>query len=55
MSRRHNDANVIVMGGRVIGTDLAREMLRTFLKTPFDGDRHERRIEKIMKLDSMKP
>jgi ribose 5-phosphate isomerase B len=51
MSRRHNDANILVLGGRVIGTDLAREMLRTFLATRFEGDRHKRRVEKIMSMD----
>jgi ribose 5-phosphate isomerase B len=51
MSRRHNDANVLVLGGRVIGADLAREMVRTFLATEFEGGRHERRIEKIMARD----
>lgn len=51
MSRRHNDANVLVIGGRVIGADLAREMVRKFLATEFEGGRHERRIEKIMSRD----
>lgn len=47
MSRRHNDANILVMGGRVIGTDLAREIVRTFFSTPFDGGRHQQRIDQI--------
>jgi len=47
MSRRHNDANILAMGGRVIGTGLAEEIVRAWLKTPFDGGRHRRRIEKI--------
>ena len=51
MSRRHNDANVLVIGGRVIGVDLAREMVRLFLATEFEGGRHERRIKKIMARD----
>ncbi len=46
-SRLHNDANVLVMGGRVIGDGLALEMVRVFLETPFEGGRHRRRIEKI--------
>ena len=47
MSRRHNDANVLCMGGRVVGPELAFAILETFLDTGFDGDRHERRIAKI--------
>jgi len=46
-SRLHNDANILVMGGRVIGDGLAFEMVRVFLETPFEGGRHRRRIEKI--------
>ncbi len=45
MSRRHNDANILVMGGRVIGIDLAREIVRVFLETPFEGGRHQLRID----------
>ena len=47
MSRQHNDANVIVFGGRMIGNDLAVECLDTFLKTKFEGQRHARRVNKI--------
>ena len=47
MSRLHNDANVIVFGGRVIGLDVALDCLRTFLNTNFDGGRHARRVEKL--------
>jgi len=47
MCRRHNDANMLIMGGRVIGADLAREILRTWLETPFDGGRHKERIDNI--------
>lgn len=47
LSRRHNNANVIVMGGRVIGVDVARDCLRAFLTTEFDGGRHQRRIDKM--------
>ncbi|MDO9262487.1 MAG: ribose 5-phosphate isomerase B [Desulfosalsimonadaceae bacterium] len=47
MSRRHNDANVLVMGGRVIGTELAKEIVRVWLETPFEGGRHQRRIDKL--------
>jgi ribose 5-phosphate isomerase B len=47
MSRRHNDANVLCIGGRVTGPELAFEILEIFLGTPFDGDRHARRIAMI--------
>jgi len=45
MSRRHNDANILVMGGRVIGDILALEILRTWLDTPYEGGRHQRRLD----------
>ena len=45
MSRKHNDANILVMGGRVVGDVLALEILKTWLKTPFEGDRHQRRLD----------
>jgi len=48
-SRRHNDANVLVMGGRVIGPDLAKEIVDTWLDTPFEGGRHLARLERIDK------
>ena len=47
MSRLHNDANIMVMGGRVIGVGLALEMMELFLKTPFEGGRHQRRLDQI--------
>ena len=47
MSRRHNNANILVMGGRVIGVSLAAEIVHTWLQTPFDGGRHEARINKL--------
>ena len=45
MSRRHNDANILVMGGRVIGEALAAEIVNAWLETPFEGGRHQERIE----------
>ena len=45
MSRRHNDANILVMGGRVIGDVLALEIVDTWLRTEFDGGRHQRRLD----------
>ena len=47
MSRRHNDSNILVMGGRVIGEGLALEMVDVFLKTPFEGGRHQVRLDQI--------
>lgn len=47
LSRIHNDANVLVLGGRVIGVGLALEMAELFLSTDFEGGRHLRRVEEI--------
>jgi ribose 5-phosphate isomerase B len=47
MCRQHNDANVIVFGGRMIGIEVARDCLDVFLNTEFEGGRHQRRIDKI--------
>jgi len=47
MSRQHNDSNILVLGGRVIGTELAKEIVQVWLKTPFEGGRHQKRIEKF--------
>lgn len=51
MAREHNDANVLSLGGRVVGVGLAEEIVTTFLSTPFDGGRHERRVEQICQLE----
>ncbi|MBI4495657.1 MAG: ribose 5-phosphate isomerase B [Deltaproteobacteria bacterium] len=53
VSRAHNDANVLVLGGRLIGRGLAREILQVFLETGFEGGRHERRLKKIRELDEI--
>ncbi len=47
LSRLHNDANVIVMGGRILGIELAKDCLDVFLKTEFEGGRHARRVAKM--------
>ncbi|MFC1515456.1 ribose 5-phosphate isomerase B [Thermodesulfobacteriota bacterium] len=47
MSRRHNNANILVLGGRVIGEGLALEIVRSWLESPFDGGRHQPRIDKF--------
>lgn len=51
-AREHNNANVLVMGSQVIGNGLAVKIIDTFLKTPFAGGRHEKRVQKINALDS---
>jgi ribose 5-phosphate isomerase B len=52
MARAHNDANVLSIGARVVGTGLAEEIVAIFLGTPFDGGRHARRVEMIMALEA---
>ena len=46
-TRQHNDSNMLAMGERVTGPSLAREIVKTWLTTEFEGDRHQRRINKI--------
>lgn len=50
-ARTHNDANILVLGERFIGKELALSCLKTFLTTAFLGDRHTRRVEKLDNLD----
>jgi ribose 5-phosphate isomerase B len=47
LAREHNDANVIAMGARMIGIEMAKACLDAFLETPFGGDRHIRRVDKL--------
>jgi ribose 5-phosphate isomerase B len=47
MARAHNDANVLAIGARVVGSGLALDLVRVFLETPFEGGRHERRVRKM--------
>ena len=47
LAREHNDANAIAMGARLIGVEMARACVAAFLATPFSGDRHVRRVEKL--------
>jgi ribose 5-phosphate isomerase B len=51
VSREHNDANVLAMGGRIVGEWLADEILRLWLATGFDGGRHERRVKQIADIE----
>jgi len=55
MSRRHNDANVLVLGGRVIGDVLATEIVDAWLDTPFEGGRHQRRLDQFDTIEDMTP
>jgi len=50
LARQHNDANVIALGSRLVGADMARECIEVFLSTPFAGGRHARRVEKLTKV-----
>ena len=51
MTRRHNDANIVALGARVVGPGLALKIVDTFLDTEFEGGRHARRIEQMMALE----
>ncbi len=52
MARAHNDANIVTLGGRLLETSAAISMIDAFLTTPFEGGRHEQRIEKITALEN---
>ena len=52
LSREHNDANVLAMGGRIVAEGLASEILELWLSTPFDGGRHERRVAQIATIET---
>lgn len=52
MARAHNDANVLSIGARVVGTGLAEEILALFLVTPFEGGRHANRVAQIMAIEA---
>jgi ribose 5-phosphate isomerase B len=53
LSREHNDANVLSMGGRIVATGLATEILELWLATPFEGGRHERRVAQIAEIEQL--
>lgn len=52
MTRRHNDANMLAMGGALIGPNMADRIVDVFLGTEFEGGRHERRVGKIMAIEN---
>ena len=51
LSRQHNDANVLSMGGRIVAFELADEILTLWLETPFDAGRHQRRVDQILEAE----
>ncbi|KAI8051301.1 sugar-phosphate isomerase, RpiB/LacA/LacB family [Syncephalis plumigaleata] len=51
MARKHNDANIVALGGRTTGAEVAKEIVDTFLTTGFDGNQHAIRVAKIHKLE----
>lgn len=52
MTRRHNDANMLAMGGALIGPNMAERIVDVFLNTEFEGGRHQRRVNKIMAIEN---
>lgn len=52
ISREHNDANILTLGSRVIGSELAKEIVKVFLETNFGGGRHLQRLNKIFEIES---
>ncbi len=54
MAARHNDANVLAMGGRVITPEIGKRLVRIWLETPFEGGRHRRRVDKIHAIEEGK-
>ena len=52
LCREHNDSNILIMGGRVLGTGLATEIVNIWLNTPFSGGRHQKRLDKIDQIDA---
>jgi ribose 5-phosphate isomerase B len=50
LAREHNDANALALGGRLIGSDMAKACVAAFLDTPFTGGRHQRRVEQLSQL-----
>jgi ribose 5-phosphate isomerase B len=51
VSRQHNDANVLALGARIVGFGLAEEILALWLATPFEGGRHQRRIDQLAEIE----
>ena len=51
MTKRHNDANIIAFGGRVVGPDMAIGMLEAYMSAEFEGGRHQKRIDKVSAIE----
>lgn len=51
LSRQHNDTNMLAFGARVVGEELARMIVETWLDTPYEGGRHQRRVEQLAQLE----
>ncbi len=51
MSREHNDSNILILGGRVVGKGVARDMVKTWITAKFEGGRHQKRLNKIKELE----
>ena len=51
LCRQHNNSNILIMGGRVVDRDLAKEIVKVWLNTPFEGGRHQKRLDKITQFD----
>ena len=51
LSRAHNNSNMIAFGSRIVGSELAKAIVDTWLTTPFDGERHQRRVDLIMAIE----
>lgn len=52
MLRRHNDGNILCLGGRVVGIEMQKELIKAFLNVEFDGGRHQRRVNKIINIEN---
>ena len=52
LARAHNDANMLALGQGIVGSEVAKDIVRAWLETPFDGGRHQRRVEKIAALEA---
>ncbi len=52
MTRLHNNSNILCFGARVVGAGLALDLVETFLKSEFEGDRHIKRVEKVMAIEN---
>ena len=55
LSRRHNDSNMLAMGGRLIGPEMAKRIVEVWLQTSFEGGRHERRVRQIHRTEELTP